>query len=265
MKKIMTLLTVLFAIVAMTFGQPTIENTTFYLNNGTNLQTDGFTIGVDPTYPGVVVAKGVMTILFDTPLDFVSVDNDKIGVTNLTTKQLPNGAVYAVTFDYEDMMSGDVIINCNTNTEFSDLFLQTDIDEAFNNGVTIGVESVNVDSIYQSGYNDGTEDLNIIESNIEDIIENYLTTNSINGSIVDNFLTIGPNPVEVGHTVTVNSSETDIDITVYNVAGQVQSINSFGNTFSTDNLTSGMYIVLIKKGDKIITNSDNDTFKLIVR
>jgi len=291
MKNLMMILAVMFAFTLTSFSQSNvIGNTTFLLYDGTTDFTDGFTVSLNPVYPDFPYAEGVMVITFDNIIDFTSVTNGNlISMTNQTEMSLDNGADYAIKFNYDQLVTGTVMINYNPNTVFTFLTEQDTVD-AYNNGVA----SVDVDEYFNDGYDAGfnvgvasvdtqeyfdagvaSVDTSIyfyngqLSINLDSIFEVgflYGKSTDVVNIIEDASFSVYPNPVTEGEVVTVSTSSFTVNVDVYNTVGQLVHSVENNNTFSTSGFENGLYVLVVTDSDgNVITDADRKTAKIIVR
>jgi len=277
MKKIMTVLAVLFVFAATTFGQTNIvKNTTFMLNNGSTL-TENLSVAVFPSTPGYPEEGGEMVITFDNIVDFTSVnENGAMDFNTPTELALENGAAYAIKFDYNSLVTGTVLINYNSNTVY-EFFTKEDTLSAYENGEVVGytdghsegfiagVESVpEVDtmSIWSNGYDSGVVEGENTSS--EDAYNAGYTdgTNSstgINDFAVTN-LNVYPNPANTSGTVTIDCDDFN-NVKVLTITGQ-EIFSSTSNILNVSDFTTttGYYVLVIEDMGFNVTNK-----KLLVK
>jgi hypothetical protein len=270
MKKFMTIFTILFVFMTMTFGQNVIKDTEFHLNGGGSFTDTGFSVAVNPTYPTAISAEGTMVVTFNNLIDFVSVtSNDGAGnpcidVSNVNVLKLENGAVYGVTFNYVDMMSGDVIFNYNPNTTFK-FFTEQDTVNAHTNGVNsvdtqsyfdAGMSSVDTTAIWESGYDAG-----IVEGEntaADDAYNAGFADGSGTGTNVNTFavtnLNVYPNPVNKSGDVTVDCDDFN-NVKIFTITGQ-EIYTSYVNNFNVSDFTNstGTYLLRVEDDQFNVTN-----------
>jgi len=256
----MTLISVMFVFMAISFGQSNvIKNTTFYLSDGSNIST-GLSVAINPTYPTAIGTEGVMIIMFDTFIDFISITNDIIGSSNLVELKLDNGAVYGIKFNYNDMVSGTVVIYYDPTTVFTFL-TPADTLSVYNNGLTngfdAGVKSVDTLEIWNSGYNFGVvEGENTSADDAYNAGREYERNGGtgVNSFAVTN-LNVYPNPSSTSGTVTVECDNFN-NVKVYTMVGQ-EIYTSFNNTFNVSDFTSvrGTYVLRVEDNEFNVTNT----------
>jgi len=239
-----------------------IKNTTFYLYNGTTPVETGFTVAVNPTYPTVIAAEGTMVITFNNLIDFTNITSDDgngnpcIDASNINKLTLENGSVYGITFNYVDMMTGNVFINYNPNTVFTFITEQDTIDAYYN-----GVNSVNVDSVFNAGWNGGYDE-GVIEgenTSANDAYEAGYTagensTTGVNTFAVTN-LNVFPNPANTNGSVEIQCDGFN-NVRIFTITGQ--EVGYFvTNIFNVNEFTetSGTYLLRVEDNDYNVTNS----------
>ena len=256
MKKIMTILTIMFAVVLSTFGQSKIKNSQFYLFDGTNVSTN-LTVTINPTNFSDIEGGGTIVIMFDDFIDYQSIDG--IGTTNLTKMQLDNGAVYGIKFDYVFLSTTNKNINYNPNTVFTFITEQDTVD-SYNNGIASvdtstfydnGVASVVVDtmSIWNNGYSVGKSD-----GYDDGYTDGVNGTNSVNDFAVTN-LNVYPNPSNTSGTVTIECDDFN-NVKVFTITGQ-EVFSSTSNIINVSDFTTstGVYVLMIEDNGFNVTNT----------
>jgi len=278
MKKFMTLLTVLFLSLSMTFAQDYIvdgvEFQLFDVANG--IGNHDLSVAHNPTANTFVVS-------FDYPVDITSVIyNGVIEVTTLTENTIGSTeGAYSLVFLYGGIgyVNGRVDINYGYFTVPE--FTIEDVENAFNDGES----SVNVDSIFEvgesvgyiSGKIDGVASIDTIvifnngynfgivegENGKDVAVENAYDAGYTDGEnatgtgIYDNIAVTGlnvfPNPANTSQTITVECDNFN-NVKVLSLTGQVIYSPSL-NTFSVNefNGVAGMYILQVEDNDFNVT------------
>ena len=280
MKKLITVFTIMFAVVAMTFGQQTIANTTISVNGS----SDGFEFAVNPD--GTVLSgSGTMVITFHTPQN--NVDFNYAYVTGGSTIEYfkygeNNDGIYMIKVIYGVLKNGSTNITTTGDYTMAQFITQDTVD-----AYTNGVNSVNTQSFYDNGFTAGVASVvcdvcDITQDNVDEAYNNGLAdgadfsvnaddyqtgfeagkstcgTNGISMTSTDMGVNVYPNPVFNGEDVTITCPNFE-SVTVLTITGQV--IDTYNDTsISTSNLTSGMYFLNVKD-----TNGNVSATKVLIK
>ena len=291
MKKIIGIFTVLFATVAMTFGQTTIQDGAQTVGFFLNGDTDGLTVGWNKESKTIVIT-------YDVPVTVVSIDSEGengLGdITSTTHKSIGDNGHYSTVLVYNDWGGGLFTDNYVITASDFDIpqFTTTDTTTAFNNGVA----SVDTDAFYTNGWNDGVASV-VCDFNEQDTINAFnngvasvdtsvyfyngllsvnldsvfqagvdygQSTTNVVDFVIDNTLNVYPNPVTQGDNVTIECFDFN-KVDVYNTVGQLVH-TSTSTSLSTSNLEKGLYVLVISNFDgNVVVDSNNKTAKLLVR
>jgi len=280
MKKLMTIFTVLFVFMTMTFGQENVFFTTAFKLSGGN--SDLFVKGT-PDDENAPEWSGIIRITFKNIIVFNSFNlNGTITSIDDIVEYKSGDGTYCIEFRYLGLRNGDVFINFSQYTPSE--FTQQDTLNAFMNGVASvdtsvfynnGVASVDTQSFYDNGFMAGVESVvcncNVTQDDVDEAYNSGLSdgadftvdaddyqsgfeagksscgTNGVAMTSFDMGVNVYPNPVNNGGDITVDCPFFE-SVTVLTITGQVVETYTTKNV-PTTNLTTGVYFLNVKNTD----------------
>lgn len=268
MKTLTTILTALFLFTLTSFGQSNVvDGVSFYLYNETP-NTD-LSVAHDEN-------ENVFILSFDYPVNITTVDaTGVIEVLNLTEKTIGDEGAYSLIIKYDDTFGGYVNGNVAINYISFDVpeFTANDTLFSYNNGVDVGVASVDTVPFFNNGFTDGVAsiDSSVIwnigydagvvegENTANEDAYNAGYANGETGTGVNDFavtsLTVYPNPTNTSGMVTIECDDFN-NVEIYTIDGR-KVYSTTSNIFNVSDFTSsnGIYILVIQDNGFNTTNT----------
>ena len=300
MKKLLTVLAVMFAFTLTSFSQNTVNTANWFLFVDNVLSSDTlFDVTFNPNDPGAPSGDGFVIVVFNDNLyDNVTVSASMvyygIDITPSYADPINMKGIGWFKMNYTAQNPGTAAIYVTTTSYVTPEFTVADTllaynsgyDAGYNVGFPAGVASVDTQSYFDSGvasvdtqsyFDSGVASVDTsiyfyngqLSINLDSIFEVgflYGKSTDVVNIIEDASFNVYPNPVTIGDVVTVTTSSFTINVDVYNAIGQKIHSEPNNNTFSTAGFEKGLYLLVVTDDDgNVITDADRKTAKIIVR